>query len=55
MPMNVMPINCPVKESVRGRRLFSIPGSGVTSDSGVSYRTILRRRHKYGLPVKNTS
>ena len=60
--------SCPVAESVRGRRRFDIPASAVSNlhgihcswaqvaeECGVSYRTILRRRHEYGLSVNNTS
>ena len=64
------PLNftCPLEESLnRGRRRYSIPQTAlidlhrihnswaqVAMEVGVSYRTLLRRRHEYSLPVSNT-
>ena len=60
------PLNftCLLEESLnRGRRRYSIPQTALIdlhrihnswAQVGVSYRTLLRRRHEYSLPVSNT-
>ena len=59
---------CPVEQSARpGRPRFHIPQEVLTNmheihgvwktvarETGVSYRTVLRRRHQYSLPVAQT-
>ena len=67
--VNPLSITCLLEDVVqRGRRRYSLPQNALTSlhtihrrwsqvaaEIGVSYRTLLRRRHEYSLPVSNTS
>ena len=66
---NPLSFTCPLEGIVqRGRRRYSLPQNALTNlhgihrrwsqvaaEIGVSYRTILLRRHEYRLPVSNTS
>ncbi len=67
--VNPLSFTCPLESfAERGRRRYSLPQNALTNlheihrswsqvavEVGVSYRTILRRRHEYRLPVSNTS
>jgi hypothetical protein len=67
--VNPLSFTCPLERvAERGRRRYSLPQNALTNlheihrswsqvavEIGVSYRTILRRRHDYRLPVSNTS